>query len=112
MSAKTSRNANNNDRVDFGVHEVEQPLLGNSVHENKLQHVYIAEEQSIYLLSHKDAEKLKQWVDLCKLQLTELGYQNITLLGKGAYGFVFNGESKNGHNVVFKFSRIKMSLIL
>jgi non-specific serine/threonine protein kinase len=82
--------------------------LGVNVTEKKLQHFYIAEEQSIYLLSHKDAEKLKQWVELCKLQLTELGYQNITLLGKGAYGFVFNGESKNGHNVVFKFSRINL----
>ena len=56
--------------------------MGVNVTEKKLQHFYIAEEQSIYLLSHKDAEKLKQWVDLCKLQLTELGYQNITLLGK------------------------------
>ena len=42
---------------------------------HKLQHFYIAEEQSIYLLSHKDATKLKQWVDLCKQQLKLLGYE-------------------------------------
>ncbi|MFT4925400.1 MAG: non-specific serine/threonine protein kinase, partial [Phenylobacterium sp.] len=54
----------------------------------KLQHFYIAEEQSIYLLSHGDAEKLKRWIKLCQQQLNLLGYSNISLLGKGAYGFV------------------------
>ncbi|TKB43628.1 serine/threonine protein kinase [Thalassotalea mangrovi] len=74
----------------------------------KLQHFYIAEEQSIYLLSHKDAEKLKQWIELCKSQLREMGFNNIELLGKGAYGFVFCGENAGGEHQVFKFSRITL----
>ena len=44
------------------------------VSEKKLHHFYIAEDQSIYLLSHKDAEKLKQWVDLCQQQLRQQLY--------------------------------------
>jgi non-specific serine/threonine protein kinase len=78
------------------------------VAEKKLQHFYIAEEQSIYLLNHEDATKLKQWVELCQQQLTLLGYQNITLIGKGAYGFVFGGEDEHGQSQVFKFSRINL----
>lgn len=73
--------------------------------EKKLQHFYIAEEQSIYLLNHKDATKLKKWVELCQQQLRQLGYSNIALLGKGAYGFVFSGVNIAGEDVVFKFSR-------
>lgn len=76
--------------------------------EKKLQHFYIAEEQSIYLLSQKDATKLKRWVELCKQQLSLLGYQNIELVGKGAYGFVFSGEDEQQHQFVFKFSRINL----
>ncbi len=76
--------------------------------EKKLQHFYIAEEQSIYLLSHKDAAKLKQWVDLCQQQLIQLGYKNTYLLGKGAYGFVFNGDNALGESFVFKFSRVNL----
>ena len=76
--------------------------------EKKLQHFYIAEEQSIYLLNHEDATKLKQWVELCQQQLTLLGYQNISLIGKGAYGFVFGGEDEQGQSQVFKFSRINL----
>ena len=76
--------------------------------EKKLQHFYIAQEQSIYLLSHKDATKLKRWVKLCQAQLTQLGYQNISLIGKGAYGFVFGGLNKAGKAVVFKFSRLTL----
>jgi len=79
----------------------------------KLQHFYIAQEQSIYLLSHKDATKLKQWVELCQQQLKQLGFEKVALLGKGAYGFVFSaikttvaGESEQP--VVFKFSRINL----
>ena len=79
----------------------------------KLQHFYIAQEQSIYLLSHKDATKLKQWVELCQQQLRQLGFEKVALLGKGAYGFVFSaiktsvaGESEQ--SVVFKFSRINL----
>lgn len=76
--------------------------------EKKLQHFYIAEEQSIYLMSHKDATKLKQWVGLCQQQLNLLGYKNTSLLGKGAYGFVFNGDNEQGESFVFKFSRINL----
>lgn len=76
--------------------------------EKKLQHFYIAEEQSIYLLNHEDATKLKQWVELCQQQLSLLGYQNISLIGKGAYGFVFGGEDEHGLSQVFKFSRINL----
>ena len=67
--------------------------------EKALQHFYIAEDQSIYLLSHKDATKLKEWVGLCQQQLKQLGYQNISLLGKGAYGFVFTGDNELGQSV-------------
>ena len=56
-----------------------------------LQHFYINEEQSFYLLSHKDARKLKGWISLCQSQLEQLGYTDIELIGKGAYGFVFGG---------------------
>lgn len=76
--------------------------------EQQLQHFYIAQEQSIYLLSHKDATKLKRWVELCQVQLTQLGYKNISLIGKGAYGFVFGGFNKTGKAVVFKFSRLTL----
>ena len=85
-----------------------------SLHESKnLQHFYINEEQSFYLLSHKDAHKLKSWLQLCKSQLERLGYNNIQLVGKGAYGFVFAGTSdstgKSGsHDCVFKFCRITL----
>jgi len=78
------------------------------VTEKKLQHFYIAEEQSIYLLSHKDAAKLKQWVGLCEQQLSLLGYENISLIGKGAYGFVFAGNDSHGQEFVFKFSRLTL----
>ncbi|QBG34244.1 serine/threonine protein kinase [Litorilituus sediminis] len=78
----------------------------------QLQHFYIAEEQSIYLLSHKDATKLKQWVELCQQQLVQLGYEQVTLLGKGAYGFVFTAKqissNENQPFEVFKFSRINL----
>lgn len=74
-----------------------------------LQHFYINEEQSFYLLSHKDARKLKDWIALCKTQLTRLGYNDIDVIGKGAYGFVFSGKAQNGKNYVFKFSRITLA---
>ncbi|ALO35231.1 serine/threonine protein kinase [Colwellia sp. MT41] len=79
----------------------------------KLQHFYIAQEQSIYLLSHKDATKLKQWVELCQQQLKQLGFEDVALLGKGAYGFVFSAIKRKGsveqtQPVVFKFSRINL----
>ncbi|MCW8885582.1 MAG: protein kinase [Motiliproteus sp.] len=73
-----------------------------------LQQFYIPEEQSIYLLSHGDAQKLKDWVSLCKQQLQQLGYQQIELIGKGAFGFVFGGIARDGRALVFKFSRINL----
>ncbi len=76
--------------------------------EKKLQHFYIAEEQSIYLLNHEDATKLKKWVALCQQQLKQLGYNNIALLGKGAYGFVFSAKNMAEDDVVFKFSRANL----
>jgi non-specific serine/threonine protein kinase len=81
--------------------------------DKQLKHFYIAQEQSIYLLSHQDATKLKQWVELCKQQLIQLGFEQVALLGKGAYGFVFSAIkystnlAKTRH-VVFKFSRINL----
>ncbi|WLQ16058.1 protein kinase [Hahella aquimaris] len=74
----------------------------------KLQQFYIPEEQSIYLLSHNDAKKLKDWVALCQAQLEQLGYRDIEMVGKGAYGFVFAGVTAGGEQYVFKFSRITL----
>ena len=76
--------------------------------EKKLHHFYIAQEQSIYLLSHKDAAKLKRWVELCQQQLELLGYKKISLIGKGAYGFVFGAEDQHERAQVFKFSRTNL----
>ncbi|WP_192036916.1 protein kinase [Halomonas sp. YLGW01] len=76
-----------------------------------LQQFYIPEEQSIYLLSHDDAKKLKDWVALCQTQLEQLGYRDIALIGKGAYGFVFAGRARRpGGEVehVFKFTRVTL----
>ena len=78
------------------------------VESQNLQHFYINEEQSIYLLSHRDAQKLKDWLDLCEGQLRRLGYTEIELIGKGAYGFVFSGTAANGRTFVFKFARITL----
>ncbi|MDI5983203.1 serine/threonine protein kinase [Halomonas sp. M4R5S39] len=73
-----------------------------------LQQFYIPEEQSIYLLSHDDARKLKEWVALCQAQLEQLGYRDIELIGKGAYGFVFAGVTALGDEYVFKFTRVNL----
>jgi non-specific serine/threonine protein kinase len=73
-----------------------------------LKHFYIPDEQSIYLLSHADAKKLKDWVNLCISQLHNLGYRQIELLGKGAFGFAFAGIAPDGEERVFKFSRITL----
>ncbi|SDJ80904.1 protein kinase domain-containing protein [Billgrantia gudaonensis] len=73
-----------------------------------LQQFYIPEEQSIYLLSHDDARKLKEWVALCQAQLEQLGYRDIELVGKGAYGFVFAGVTAHGEEYVFKFTRVNL----
>nr|WP_298374154.1 protein kinase [uncultured Halomonas sp.] len=80
--------------------------------QDALQQFYIPEEQSIYLLSHDDAKKLKDWVALCQAQLEQLGYRRIELIGKGAYGFVFAGlasrENAPDTEYVFKFTRITL----
>jgi len=76
-----------------------------------LQQFYIPEEQSIYLLSHDDAKKLKDWVALCQTQLEQLGYRDIALIGKGAYGFVFAGRARHPAGEVehvFKFTRVTL----
>ena len=73
-----------------------------------LQHFYINEEQSFYLLSHQDARKLKDWLMLCETQLSRLGYQDIELVGNGAYGFVFAGTDQGGKQYVFKFARMTL----
>jgi non-specific serine/threonine protein kinase len=82
-----------------------------------IKHFYIPDEQSIYLLSHKDAKKLKDWFKLCTEQLLLLGYENIELIGKGAFGFAFAGTVSNTNisqitaqtqQQVFKFSRINL----
>ncbi|WP_417228020.1 protein kinase domain-containing protein [Amphritea sp.] len=69
---------------------------------------YIPEDQSIYLLSHNDARKLKEWFSLCQEQLEQLGYRNIEMIGKGAFAFVFGGINRQGRELVFKFSRITL----
>ncbi|MFC3853283.1 phosphotransferase [Salinispirillum marinum] len=73
-----------------------------------LQQFYINEEQSIYLMSHQDAQKIKDWVQLCINQLQQLGFAQIQFIGKGAYGFVFGGNADDGTEYVFKFSRINL----
>lgn len=76
--------------------------------ERNLRNFYIPEEQSIYLLNANDAKKLKDWVALCISKLQQLGYRDIHLLGKGAYGFAFAGFGINDECYVFKFSRINL----
>ena len=82
------------------------------VQKTQLQQFYIPEEQSIYLLSHDDARKLKDWVALCATQLRQLGYRDIALIGKGAYGFVFAGRLPRAGDTdlehVFKFTRVNL----
>lgn len=75
---------------------------------SRLQHFYINEEQSIYLMSHQDAQKIKDWLQLCQEQLEQHGFSKIEFIGKGAYGFVFGGVSGSGSPYVFKFSRINL----
>ena len=77
-------------------------------HADNIKHFYIPEDQSIYLLSHADAQKLKDWFALCTQQLERLGYSDIEMIGKGAFGFAFAGVSRVGEQHVFKFSRINL----
>lgn len=75
-----------------------------------IQNFYINEQQSLYLLSHKDAKKIRKWLRLCQKQLELLGYHQVSLLGSGAFGFVFSGRNDAGEAIVFKFSRITLPL--
>lgn len=77
-------------------------------YKNQLRNFYIPEEQSIYLLNTNDAKKLKDWVALCISELEKLGYKDIALIGKGAYGFAFAGLDASDQSCVFKFSRINL----
>lgn len=73
-----------------------------------LGNFYIPEEQSVYLLSANDAQKLKDWIALCITELEKLGYRDISLAGKGVYGFTFAGTGQQGQQIAFKFSRIDL----
>lgn len=73
-----------------------------------LKHFYIPDDQSVYLLSHKDAKRLKDWFQLCESQLKKLGYTEVKLIGKGAFGFAFSGISPIGEAHVFKFSKVTL----
>lgn len=73
-----------------------------------LKHFYIPDDQSMYLLSHKDAKKLKDWFALCERQLEKLGYFGVELIGKGAFGFAFAGKSALREERVFKFSKVTL----
>jgi non-specific serine/threonine protein kinase len=75
---------------------------------HQLRNFYIPEEQSFYLLNANDAKKLKDWVALCIEELEKLGYRQIELVGKGAYGFAFAGVDSRRQQCVFKFSRINL----
>ncbi len=74
-----------------------------------IRNFYINEEQSIYLLSHHDAKKHKQWLKICIKQLELLGFSQVALIGSGAFGFVFKGYDSENKPCVFKFSRITLS---
>ncbi|MBE0386022.1 non-specific serine/threonine protein kinase [Pseudoalteromonas luteoviolacea DSM 6061] len=80
-----------------------------AVSKQSIHNFYINEQQSIYLLSHHDAKKHRQWLNICKKQLSLLGYQDVELIGSGAFGFVFAGVEDSGAEWVFKFSRITLA---
>lgn len=71
----------------------------------ELQQFYIPEEQSVYLLSQSQARQLREWIGRCRRQLAQVGYREVELVGKGAYGFVFAGIDGAGDSHVFKFTR-------
>ena len=74
-----------------------------------IRNFYINEEQSVYLLSHHDAKKHRQWLNICIKQLTNLGYRDVEMIGSGAFGFVFAGLDHQNLPWVFKFSRITLA---
>lgn len=76
--------------------------------ESNLKNFYISDEQSIYLLSANDAKKHRNWVKLCERQLLKMGFTQVEMIGKGAYGFVFVGTNADNKERVFKFSRITL----
>ncbi|CAM3679952.1 MULTISPECIES: protein kinase domain-containing protein [Pseudoalteromonas] len=75
----------------------------------EIRNFYINEEQSVYLLSHHDAKKHRQWLNICIKQLTNLGYREVEMIGSGAFGFVFAGLDHQKLPWVFKFSRITLA---
>lgn len=75
----------------------------------EIRNFYINEEQSVYLLSHHDAKKHRQWLNICIKQLTNLGYRDVEMIGSGAFGFVFAGLDHQKLPWVFKFSRITLA---
>ncbi|WKD24076.1 serine/threonine protein kinase [Pseudoalteromonas sp. KG3] len=75
----------------------------------EIRNFYINEEQSVYLLSHHDAKKHRQWLNICIKQLTNLGYRDVEMIGSGAFGFVFAGLDHQNLPWVFKFSRITLA---
>ncbi|KAF7786217.1 non-specific serine/threonine protein kinase [Pseudoalteromonas rubra] len=77
--------------------------------EKSIHNFYINEQQSVYLLSHKDAKKHRQWLNICQKQLTLLGYRDVEVIGSGAFGFVFAGIDEQDREWVFKFSRITLA---
>jgi non-specific serine/threonine protein kinase len=62
----------------------------------EIRNFYINEEQSVYLLSHQDAKKHRQWLNICIKKLTALGYKQVEMIGSGAFGFVFAGKDEKG----------------
>lgn len=74
----------------------------------QLQHFYIPEQQSVYLLNAKDARKHKIWFELCQQQLMQADYKDIELIGQGVYGVAFAGVNQQGESHVFKLLRITL----
>lgn len=84
-------------------------LSENVVKAKEIRNFYINEEQSVYLLSHHDAKKHRQWLNICIKKLTNLGYSDVEMIGSGAFGFVFAGLDEHNQPWVFKFSRITLA---
>lgn len=84
-------------------------LSENAVKAKEIRNFYINEEQSVYLLSHHDAKKHRQWLNICIKKLTNLGYSDVEMIGSGAFGFVFAGLDEHNQPWVFKFSRITLA---
>ena len=83
--------------------------MRSAVKAKEIKNFYINEEQSVYLLSHHDAKKHRQWLTICIKKLTTLGYTEVEMIGSGAFGFVFAGLDDKKQPWVFKFSRITLA---